>query len=734
MIVSVSASGAVTDTLLKIERPKVGLVLSGGGAKGAAHIGVLRMIEKMGIPIDYIAGTSIGALVGGMYAMGYSVDEIEAIMKGLEWDRYLRNSVSRDDMNLESVQQSEMFNLSVPFAISSKNSSDLSFQEKIFASSLPGGIINGHHVLTLINSLSVGYHDNMSFGELPIPFACVALDVVSKKEVVFKEGSLPMALRASMSLPGVFSPVQIDDMVLVDGGLKNDFPVDVCKEMGADIIIGSLLPSSKSKVSVTSIVGLLPAIVSSVVQNKTPANIAQCDICVEPPVADFSTMAFDQKSVDSMIAISEEYVESMVDQFIKVKEEIYSHGLQGVRSRDKIVKNIYSESVDICDVVLEGVEDGDKKWLLIRSGIADKKQITQEDLDMFLNLCYGSDCYESIIPSLEGNCEPYRLVFRFKSKQPHLFRIGVRADAEEAASLLLKAQFNDNRLNGPRLGVQAKINYSPYVMVDAQWSHHIIPTIGLSYKFHHSTQPTYIDKDLNYFDCNNHKARLYLELPRMKHLISDLSLKYDNYSVADNIINKGFIKSYNTLSLDFNIIADNRDAGYFTTRGIYTHINGNWVFKEFETNRQYGSISLDFRGAISMGDRFTLLPSLYARGIVGDRGDNRFYANYLGGRLDGRYFDYHHSFVGFSNMAYMGDYMAQVRLDARCRVYKEIYLSAIGNYNLSTPSLVQFDPTHLWGVGLECSLKTFLGPIGLTVHYSNFTNRVGVAFNFGFDF
>ena len=183
------------------QRKKVGLVLSGGGAKGVAHIGVLKVLEEAGIPIDYIAGTSMGSLVGALYAIGYDAHTMS-------------DKVYRYNLPFSEKEETEKYLVSVPI----KNNREIK---------IPSGFISGQNIYNLFSDLTIGYHDSLDFKKLPIPFACVASNLVDGKEVVQDRGVLPLAMRASMAIPGAFAPVRKNGMVLVDGGISNNFPVDL---------------------------------------------------------------------------------------------------------------------------------------------------------------------------------------------------------------------------------------------------------------------------------------------------------------------------------------------------------------------------------------------------------------------------------------------------------------------------------------------------------------------------
>ena len=193
--------------------------------------GVLKVLEEAGIPIDIVAGTSMGAIVGGLYAIGYSPDEIKRMVELQDWDMLLSDKVKRSHLLFPEKEKAERYIVSLPFGLEKKDR-------------VIDGVVKGQNLQNLFSDLTIGYHDSADFNSFLIPFACVAVDMVSGKDYVFHKGSLPLAMRASMAIPAVFTPVRLDSMVLVDGGLNNNYPVDVALAMGADIVIGVDLATS----------------------------------------------------------------------------------------------------------------------------------------------------------------------------------------------------------------------------------------------------------------------------------------------------------------------------------------------------------------------------------------------------------------------------------------------------------------------------------------------------------
>ncbi|MCE2570749.1 patatin-like phospholipase family protein [Motilimonas eburnea] len=280
------ASYSVASERVVNERPKIGLALGGGGAKGAAHIGVLKVLEELNIPVDYIAGTSMGAYVAGMYASGLSADEIEQRMLGTDWSRGFSDKVSRDSLSYRKKKQTEQFMLQ----------SDIGFDGKKIA--LPHGVIQGETMARLLRESTLNLPYFTSFDSLPIPFRAVAVDLASMQPYVLDSGNLANAMQASMSVPGVLRPMEIDGRLLADGGIVNNLPVDVLKEMGADIVIAVDIASPlSSKEQLDSYLMVLDQLTNFMTQSSTQQQIAlmtEQDILIQPAINAFGTGDFER--------------------------------------------------------------------------------------------------------------------------------------------------------------------------------------------------------------------------------------------------------------------------------------------------------------------------------------------------------------------------------------------------------------------------------------------------------
>ena len=267
-------------------RPKIGLVLNGGGALGLAHIGVLRWLEEHRIPVDVVAGTSMGGLVGGVYATGQSPAEVRTLVEGIDWDQMLSDGVPYRDLSVRRKQDAVDYPMSLQFGLKNRR---LITQE---------GYKVGQQIQLLLDKIALPYSDVKSFDDLPIPFACVATDLVSGKEHIFRSGSLGLAMRSTMSLPGIFAPVRTDDAIYADGGLIDNLPVDVAKQIGADLTLAVYLQTAPMKPTERlSSIGVLGRGISVMIAANELRSIEKTDVLVSVPLQDYTAMDY-SKSKD----------------------------------------------------------------------------------------------------------------------------------------------------------------------------------------------------------------------------------------------------------------------------------------------------------------------------------------------------------------------------------------------------------------------------------------------------
>ncbi|MGL5409342.1 MAG: patatin-like phospholipase family protein, partial [Shewanella sp.] len=270
--------------VLAAERPKIGVVLSGGGAKGAAHVGVLKVLEEHRIPVDYIAGTSIGAYVAGMYSLGYSAAEVEAIMMGTDWGSGYSDTIARNALSYRDKQLRDRYNIPINVGY---NQGEVR---------LPSGLLRGQTMSELLRQSTDLVQQFGDFDALAIPYRAVATDLETSAPVVLARGSIVKAMQASATVPGALQPALIDGKLLVDGGIANNMPVDVVKAMGADIIIavdiGSPLVTKDKLDSTIAVLDQLSNFLTTASTEQQKRLLSENDILIRPAINALSTTDF----------------------------------------------------------------------------------------------------------------------------------------------------------------------------------------------------------------------------------------------------------------------------------------------------------------------------------------------------------------------------------------------------------------------------------------------------------
>ena len=286
------------------DRPLVGLVLGGGGAKGAAEVGALKVLEELDIPIDFIAGTSIGSIVGGLYACGYKAEDIEELFLSQQWLDLFSNRNKAAAASIVDEQDGTLYILGFP--ILRTKPKEQPNEDDVETGGL--GILSGRQITHLLDSLTKPFDGIENFDKLPIPFRCVAVDLKKQEEIIMNNCELELAMRASMAIPGAFKPVKWKGRSLVDGGMLNNLPVDVVRAMGAEVVIAIDLESGDieddsnfSLKEAFGIGGLLDWAVSRPDRKKLKANREDADIYIAPQLDDFEVSSFSREYISTMI-------------------------------------------------------------------------------------------------------------------------------------------------------------------------------------------------------------------------------------------------------------------------------------------------------------------------------------------------------------------------------------------------------------------------------------------------
>ena len=749
---------------LSAPRPKVGVVLGGGGAKGAAHIGVLKYLEEIGIPVDYVAGTSMGSIIGGLYAMGYSPDELAVLIANMNWSQYVGNSIDRSAMSLETRQRQSTYLVNLPFSLSRLFSSKLDTQAIGF---IPSAFVNNTALINLFNDLCVGYQKEMDFNDLPIPFACVATDIKTGREIDIRHGSVPTAMRASMAIPGVFSPVAMNNYLLVDGGLVNNFPADLIKEMGADIIIGVEVSDADTLISEDNVTlpDILNGLIDNAVNNKRFENQTLCNVHITPDITGYGTLSFSHDAIDTLVnrGYQEAKRNDVVLRNIKQKLDSINGAPLGKKLRATKAKNLGDAPVYISSIVINQNDEVTSAWLLRKGKLKAGQFVSENDINKAVDIYRGTGAFDDITYNLTENgldtingevIETYALTMNFKPTQPNVFGLGLRYDTEEGAGLLLKLGLNEKKLTGFKLSLSGKLSYNPKINVTATYASINLASFSLAYDYrgeHYKSLTS--DNEYSNLHYTQHKFSGYVS---QFHLLdintavgaSIASTSFYNASPFDftndsnDTINHSTISSpyYNdnlllTPFVIFNY--DNLDHPYFAKHGINTTLSGRIHFDLKGTSSTTYEVGYGIQGFITPNDkRFTIIPQLYARCLFGDAAYANLW-NVVGGEIGERHFEHQLPFIGINHVDYVNNFTAIARCDFRYRFFEKHYVTATYNF------LYTFNPfdrgiihgnRHFSGVGLRYAYNSFFGPISFSVQWSDCTKRVSTYFSVGYTF
>ena len=748
-------------------RPTVALVLSGGGAKGAAHVGVIRRIEELGIPVDMVLGTSMGGLVGALYSLGYTPDQLDEIVSNVDWEWAFSDKLSREFISYEDMKYREKYMLSIPFFyekdyfeakmqhdmrygvmrklhddfhIGADSPTGMALLKRNLLGSLPSGYIYGQNVNNLISSLTVGYQDSLDFKDFPKPFVCIAADMVSGKAKIWHSGKINQAMRSTMSIPGLFAPVKVDGMVLVDGGLRDNYPTSLAKEMGADIIIGvDLSQGRRAYTDVNNIADIISQGIDMLGLEAFEQNVSIPDVKIKPELKGYNMMSFNPVAIDTIKARG--YAAAMANDSL-LRAVANRTALSDEMTSKKSAVGYKLDSLMISEVDILGVLPREKEMLKQRFHLKFDKKISRADLDRIIDNIYGTQSYDYVTYELLGSDDPYKLVLTCKKGPIHQFGLGVRADTEEIVSVLLNVGINAHKMYGHAFDFTGRISANPALTV--RWSYNApkMPTLNVA------ASVRWTDLGLLNLWGNrlslgylNTKQEIYLSNLRWK--LFDMRVGARNELIRiKNIKSSQIIGDYDFGQLDNDFItafaegrADTFDDGYFPNKGFTASASYGWTFGGFPHKfNNFHTVTADAKVVVPGGKVFAFIPSFNARFLFGNDVPVAYF-NAMGGSMPGRYVDQQMPFIGVNNLSAMKNILTVFRTDFRFKVLKNNYVTAILNYARDCDRLEDYGVGDGYiGAAVEYSYDTIFGPLSFNVHWSNLTNVVGIYLSAGFSF
>lgn len=707
-------------------RPKIGLVLGGGGARGLAHVGVLKVLKELNIPVDYIVGTSMGAIVGSLFAQGLSPEEIEKIVNSIDWEDVFNDSPSLIDKPLKDKEDDRKY----------INNFEVGFNKgKVI---LPRGLIAGQKLTFILKALTLKSYDITDFKKLPIPFAAVATDIETGQEVILDHGDLSLAIEASMAVPGVFVPKEVEGRLLVDGGLVNNLPVDVAKEMGADIIIAVdvSLPLAKRDELKTML-----NITSQMINIMTTQNVKKQlkelkpeDILLKPDLKDLSVMNFDKakdiiiKGEEAAISAKDKFSKYSLarEDYLKIWSKIKSHPLERLH-------------IDFIEI---GPTKISKEIVRDKLTIKDGEEVNISKLKEDLLRVYDSGYFEKVdFKFLKQDGKNGLLILPVeKSWGPNYIRLGsnVSNDFSGYSYYNFLLSYTMTELNS--YGGQLKNEFQAGTTCRA-YSEFYQP-LDYSQYFFMAPRAKCEQQIQNIYNKESSRIAEY----RIRSGIGgmDLGLQLSKYAelrlgIEGGVLNARPIIGDNDLprydqgkaAIVSSFIFDQLDSPFFPQRGMRLKANGYFSEKVLGAKEAYNKIMLQWSQAISFG-KHTFFADLEFAGKLGSQNIPYYDLYTLGGFLN---------LSGYHKEELRGRYLQLNKLVYYYKVLKlpptvgkGVYIgaSAEGGNIWDKSDNIGWDDL-IWGGSLFLGVDTIIGPICVAYGYnddnkSNFYLYFGQAF------
>jgi NTE family protein len=738
LVLSLHAQNAPPEKPSK--RPSVGLVMSGGGAKGWAYLGVLRVMQEAGLDVDYIAGASAGSIVGGMYALGYHPDSIEKIIRSQDWDAVMKDIIERKYV----AYQDKIYGGRYIFSLPIKN-------RKI---GLKASLYEGQNIDLLLNRYySVAYKDTL-FKDFQTPFICIGTDLFEGKQVVLDRGYLPNAIRSSMAIPAYFAPVEYQGNFLVDGGVVNNYPVTPLKDLGVDIIVGADVQSRKkrTKEDLQSLTTILDQIIGYHRQEENKKGKEQTDVYIHLRMP-YSMMDFN--NYDSIINFGEKVARQHFDELKALADSLNKIEYRPI----KTYATVPLDSVDIHVVRYEGYARMRRQYLESFFGEFRNTKIAMADLEEAINYAYGSGFFQTVYYELEYADGKTNLVIKLKESDPGNLSAGLHYDTDYKGSIL--ANLAVRNLFGHRSKFFIDLVLGNYPLLRGLYliDNGSKPGFGLDFDFYTFDFDTYVeDQKDNRWEFDNFSGSVFTPLTVRNIFGLKAGFQYQYFRFRQKIETDTTVTGYDSFSsfgeLYLELGADTRDKAYFTTRGSFVRfkalykipLSKDWNEELFDNTVV---LYLKWNQNVRLAKRFTLQPGLFLGmtftrdGLVTDEvvanndGVNpvpvqsRFWA---GGLNNYNYLETLLPFTGLKFIQSQGTYVAIGRLNLQYNFYKQFYATAMLDVGQVQPTWDSFwnEKYTMAGYGLKASYNSFIGPVEGSVMWSNMIPGATFFLNIGF--
>jgi NTE family protein len=695
-------------------QPKVGLVLSGGGAKGFAHIGVLKVIDSLGIHIDYVAGTSMGAIIGSLYASGYSGKQLDSIFKITNFDALINDEFPRESKSLFERSNSERYAINLPF-------------DKLKLT-LPSGLSRGQNLYNRLYKLMIPVKNRTNFRDLPIPFLCVATNIETGKPVVFENGNLAQVVAASASFPSLFRPVRIGDSIYIDGGITNNYPVDELKARGMDFIIGADVQDNlKDRDFLKSAPDILLQISNYRAIENMKAKRKLTDIYIKPDISGFTVLSFDEGK--TIIKNGEDAAKKEMQALVALKAK------QGQVAKRPSTQT--PDSLIIKEIILKGNERYTQAYILGKLKLKGKDKISYDAFNKGITNLVATNNFEAVRYQLRQTSEEgaYNLEADIKESEIETFlKLGFHYDELYNSAALINISKkgllfkNDIAELDIMLGDNTRYEFDYFI------DKGFFLSIGLKSRYNQFNNRVNANlvlqpgdpllQNLNKVDIDlqDQTNQLYFQTLLAKDYALNFGLEHKRLKITSETLNttndgKDFtFENTDYYSLFGGLKIDTYDNRYFPNNGFYIKGDLNWYLGANGFNQNFENFSIikgDFGYAFSLSEKLSFNLGASGGFQLGDRSTN--FLNFALGGYGENFINNFDSFYGYDYLSLVGNSFLKAEFTLDYEIFKKQHILFSGNFaninnNIFDNGEWLSSPDYS-GYALGYSLETFLGPI-----------------------
>lgn len=692
--------------------PVVGLVLSGGGAKGYAHIGALKVLEEHNLYPDRIGGTSMGAIVGGLYASGYTAEELDSIVYNIDFSEAILSPRKRKLIPFFDKKYAEKYILQLPF--------------DNFRIKLPHAISKGQETNKVLTNLTRHVHGVKNFEELSTPFFCIATDLESGEQVILDQGFLAHTILASGAFPTLVAPQEIDGRLLVDGGVVNNFPVKEMRDKGADLIIGvDVQDDNISREDLKSITRVLEQISTLKSKENLEKQKQQTDVFINTNVEGYGVTDFDAKEV--LIRRGIVATENKLDTILQL---IPPHCRKPERFR-KVKHNIHKQdSITITSIELTGATHYTSDYLLSKIDIDVPKEISYSEIVQSIDRLYATGNFSQINFLVKDELYGKRIIYQLEEEKNRMFlKLGLHYDNTYKTGFLTNLTVKNILLKNSFLSTDIilgdKIRFNVNYLIDNGAK----PSFGVNYAYRDVEFDGVFEDARSFnlkYDFSNHNLQGYMQSTLFDRYAFGLGMEYDFITIkTDNVgLDSGKLNLVDNYYLGpyFYSKIDNRDQPNFSKRGIVASAKYKWIIssddERVSESNSYFKVSSEVNFPVNHDFTFKLNGGL---GLTLSDDDLSYGQQfYLGGFNEQSLVNYE-KFYGYDFMGIRTNNYFALGVDIQYNLLKNHYINILGNVaNISNrmENLTLFDFDNYNGVGIQYGYDSPLGPMILNYSYS----------------